>query len=192
MPKSFRVPDGPSQAKIRRLIRAAVHFSGGTLKGKLRLNKIAWLAHTTYARETAGYLTDWPIVHLPEGPAIDDLADVIADMRDDGELIVVRSSIGMPNAREDYSLPPGYKPDEDLAAMGLHGYEAIRDAVELFKDMKGAEISDYAHENSATWRSTSNGDPQSVGLDNLDEAEYHAEMKRTRELEDELERLGFE
>ena len=49
------------------LIRAA----GGEWTGLTKLYKAFYLAHLYYAESAPGYLTNWPIVKMPNGPGIE-------------------------------------------------------------------------------------------------------------------------
>ena len=45
--------------------------AGDRIEGKTRLFKAFYFAHLFYARSAVDYLTDWPIVRMPQGPGID-------------------------------------------------------------------------------------------------------------------------
>src|SRR5437667_11993892 len=69
----------PNRERAKRLILEILRQSEGGL-GKTQLFKAFWLAHLYYFKMAPGYLTDWPIVRMPNGPGIDRADRLILDL----------------------------------------------------------------------------------------------------------------
>ena len=60
----------PNKECAKRLILEILRQAGGEIE-KTKIFKAFWLAHLYYSKIAPGYLTDWPIVRMPNGPGID-------------------------------------------------------------------------------------------------------------------------
>ncbi len=58
------------------LIRAA----GGEWTGLTKLYKAFYLAHLYYADSAPGYLTNWPIVRMPNGPGVESGDELLTEL----------------------------------------------------------------------------------------------------------------
>lgn len=107
--------------------------AGGTIRGKVRLNKAFYFAHLYYWRDGTGILTDYPIVRLPFGPAIDEL-DLLLEELQTAELIEVATSPNGPYVECVYKLRTGKIPPPEGARL-----TALQAAVELVESRTAAE-----------------------------------------------------
>ncbi len=155
---------------------------GDELAGKVKLFKAFYFAHLYYARDTVGYLTEWPIVKMPNGPGIDGFALLIDELVQDGIVETEGTRIGPYNAtlyratgRQSKSPLP-----EDAV-------KAIRKAVEFVSDKTGAQLSDITHEFSRSWNDVEEGQPLSIYLDLLSDEDYDNAMERASRVSKELE-----
>src|SRR5712691_6586508 len=59
------------QTQAKDVILEILRNADGEWTGKTKLFKTFYFAHLYYANERPGFLTDWPIARLPQGPGID-------------------------------------------------------------------------------------------------------------------------
>ena len=148
--------------RAKKLIVGLVAASDGKLVGKLRLYKAFCRAHLLYFEETGLELTGYPIVHMPNGPGIDNAAELIDELRQDG---VLNEAIGNTDrAHERIYTTVG----EATVEQDPEKSEAIRKAVEWANALTYKELKDGSHNRS--WRESGMGAEQNVFLDVVEDA----------------------
>lgn len=58
------------------------------MRGEPKLFKAFYFAHLYYAKANVDYLTDWPIVRMPNGPGIDKFQPLLNELIHEGILKV--------------------------------------------------------------------------------------------------------
>lgn len=170
-----------SREAAKLLICEILAVNGGSLPGKVRLNKAFYLAHLYAWRATATPLTDYPIVRLPHGPAINDLTDLLNELRAEGRMEIAT----VPNGPFDeyvYRLTESAWPVEP----DPERQRAIQSAVEFVRERTAAELSTLMHEHSRSWQAVKDGQEMDIYLDIADQDELdtireHVEAVRARE-----------
>ncbi len=168
----IKIPRHPSGEAAKDVICELIAASGGVLRGKLRLNKAFYFAHLFYWQEADDVLTDYPVVRLPNGPAVDDLDTLLLELAADNRIVVARAWNGP--YRENVYHYAGSPATEDAQTPRTR---AIRQAVDLVEGHTAAELSEMTHEHSWSWQNTSNGSELNIYLDVLSD-EQRAEIAR--------------
>lgn len=158
------------RSKAKSILVAIVQAAGGSFNGKTRLYKAFYVAHLMHFRDHQGVLSDYPIVRMPKGPAVDKGDALLSELRSEGILQVGTRPVG-PYLEEVFTLA---RPVEKL---GKAEADSIQRAVEWIGDKPASELSDWTHEFSNTWEETPNGSQMNIYADLLSESEY-AEMKQ--------------
>jgi Protein of unknown function (DUF4065) len=146
--------------------------SGGVLRGKLRLNKAFYFAHLFYWQEADDVLTSYPVVRLPNGPAVDNLDQLLTELVQVGRIEIKQTPNG-PYVENVYHIVD----DVDAADRHSARVRAIRQAVDLVEGRTAAELSEMTHEHSWSWQNTANGRELNIYLDVLSD-EQRAEIVR--------------
>jgi len=152
--------------EAKQLICEIVAAAGGKLVGKVRLHKAFYYAHLYYWQRGAGVLTSHPVVRLPFGPAIDDGANMIAQLVQEGRLRVVQQPNG-PYKETVFELAQPFQIDPNCPR-----YQAIEEAVELVKSKTAVELSEETHLFSRSWQDGEDGQELDIYVDLLDDFEY--------------------
>lgn len=155
---------------------------GDELSGKVRLFKAFYFDHLFYARDNVGYLTEWPIVKMPNGPGIDGFDTLISELVQDQILEVEPTRIGPYNAALYRATA---KQGERVLAEDA--VNAVRNAVEFIAHKTGAQLSDITHEHSRSWNEAELGSELSIYLDMLSDEDYEVEKERASRIGQELE-----
>jgi hypothetical protein len=154
---------------------------GDEIVGKGRLFKAFYYAHLFYAVESAGFLTDWPIVKMPEGPGIHDFRKLIDSLIANGDLETEPAKVGP------------YKTTKYKAALEKRGsmqqaeVDAVRQAVEFIAEKSAAQLSDITHEFSEAWNSAKMGEELSIYVDLLPDDERESRRQAEKTLERDLQ-----
>lgn len=143
---------------------------GNELSGKLRLYKAFYFSHLYFTRENCDYLSEWPIVRMPQGPGIDRFSELLHELESEG-LLVVRHEPAGPWQREVFRAVRG----EDLHLDSTQ-VDAIRKAVEFIDGKHGAQLSDLTHEFSKSWNESNDGEELNIYRDILADEDFD-EMK---------------
>lgn len=162
----------PDRSLAKHLVTEIVRVAGGTLRNKVHLYKAFYYAHLYYAQNSLTYLSDWPIVRMPNGPGIDRGDELIAELIAEGILQSRTVSVG-PHRAHEYSLVSKQMPDLSLVAI-----DAIRAAWDFVKGRTANELSEITHEHSRSWRQAKDGEELNLYLDLQTDEEYAATMKR--------------
>jgi uncharacterized phage-associated protein len=154
--------------RAKQVIAEIVRCAGGELTGKLKLFKAFYFAHLFYAENAPDYLTNWPIVKMPNGPGIDS-GDVLLT-----ELVRARvlkrdaATVGPYHATK-YRTGEASVPGEGLSATAI---ESIRKAVELVQTMSATELSEATHEYSRSWNEAKEGQRLNIYIDHIPDEEF--------------------
>src|SRR5438876_6783453 len=141
----------PNKERAKRMILEILRQAGGEL-GKTKLFKAFWLAHLYYFKIAPDYLTDWPIVRMPNGPGIDRADRLILELVQSGH--VERSHIPKGPFTEINCRLTGKPMDGELLSNAV---DAIRTAVTDVKNCSAEAISELSHDFSRSWKNTPNG-----------------------------------
>ena len=105
----------------------------GQFKGKLALFKAFYLAHLLYAEKSPGYLTEWPIVRMPNGPGIHAADQLLLELAGEGVLEVhSRPRLTATSPPEEYRW---VRAEAEEAALPQAAVEAIREAVAFVRPL---------------------------------------------------------
>ena len=149
---------------------AIVREAGGSFNGKTRLYKAFYVAHLFHFRDNGAVLSDYPIIRMPRGPAVDSGDRLLAELCTEG---VLRAG----------TRPNGPYTEEVFTVAGESGtllpaeIQSIRRAVDWIGERSARELSEWTHEFSNTWVDTPDGCRMNIYADLLGETEY-ADMKR--------------
>jgi len=166
----LKLRDKPDVEKAKKIICALVYFSGGVFEGKTRLNKAFWRAHVFYYKNGPGLLSQYPIARLPEGPAIDDLDDVLVVLEREGRIELSSQSKGKyeETVISLSSSPPTLDEEEEAA---------VKEAIQWIKHKTAAQAADESHRLSTGWKESKNGDIIDVAFDALSASELDSIKK---------------
>lgn len=148
----------------KRILLEILRQNAGKMEGKTRLYKAFYFAHLFYYKSGHGLLSDWPIVHMPNGPGIEAASDLLRELQGD-DLIDMGTQPNGPFFEYWFALKKS-----SPSSLGPNETEAIRLAVEFVKDMTAAELSDKSHQRS--WWKGQPGRPLNIYVDLLDDDEY--------------------
>jgi hypothetical protein len=170
-----------NKGRAKQVIWEILHQAGGEL-GKTKLFKAFWLAHLYYSKIAPGYLTDWPIVRMPNGPGIDKADCLLLELT--AADFVLLSHVPRGPFTEINCRITGKPMAEDLP--GKAG-EAIAAAVKDVQNLSAEEISEWSHDFSRSWKTTPNGSELDIYCDLIPDDVYEmrkqelAEMKKAYE-----------
>ena len=164
-----------AREQAKQVILKIVAISGGKLPGKLRLNKAFYAAHVIYWREHEGVLTEYPVVKLPDGPAIDDLDSLLAELETEGALEIGEEEKG-PYMETVFTLKTAVTFDPADPA-----YEPIRRAVQWAKKHTTSELTRLTHGRPSYEAQSRIGYEQPIYLDALSEEHIASVRRKVRE-----------
>lgn len=164
-------------AKAKQIIQCVLEEAGGVVNGKLRLNKAFYFAHLYHYRDREGVLSDYPMIRMPRGPAIDRLDGLVASLADDGVVQVAQRRNG-PYDEKVFSLRDGAAP----AALTDHERASVREAWSFVKDKTTSELSDLSH--NVSWEETRDGQVQNIYADLLDDSDFEEMKLRQLQIKD--------
>jgi uncharacterized phage-associated protein len=175
------MPTKKDAAKAKYVIRALLIESNGEFSGKTRLFKAFYAAHLFHWQKRKGALTDYPIVHMPRGPAIDNADPLLGELKKEG-VIEISSRKNGPYDERVYKLVDGRMPP-----LTEEERESIREAIIWISDKSATELSEITHENSRSWAATTDGQEMNIYLDLLSDDDYAEMMERKKELSGKLD-----
>lgn len=155
----------PDKERAKRIILEILRHAGEL--GKTKLFKAFWLSHLYYCKAANGYLSDWPIVRMPNGPGIDRAEMLLSEMVR-GEFLSLTHLPKGPFTEINCRLSG--KPIE--GDLGPSAAEAIRKAVADVKTCTAEEISELSHELSRSWKNTPNGSELDIYSDLIPDDVY--------------------
>jgi hypothetical protein len=165
-----------NETRAKRIIWEILRQAGGEF-GKTKLFKAFWLAHLYYSKIARGYLSDWPIVRMPNGPGIDRADHLLADLVADRFVIqthVARGPFTEICCRITDQLMPDDLPPEALTA--------IKTAVKDVRSHSAGEISEWSHDFSRSWKNTPNGSELDIYSDLIPDDVYEERKKELTEM----------
>ncbi len=166
----------PDKDRAIRIIAEIIRQAGGELTGTTRLSKAFYFAHLYYAESAPGYLSDWPIVKMPNGPGIESGSQLIAEMKDAGIVSTDHVQVG-PFQAMRFCLT-GKEPTGD--PLPADAVDSIRRAVQLVQDKAAGELSGLIREFSRSWHLAEDGAELDIYIDLIPDDEY---ASRDRSLE---------
>ena len=174
----------PDLEKAKGVVGTLIEAGGGRFESKTRLNAAFWWAHLHFYRHHEGLLSRYPIARLPEGPAILDADDLIADLeRQERIKVAITSAGGCPQYHFEL-LPADSLPLTDDAI------DSIRAAWAWVKSKSAAEASLESRKLSRGWRSGRDGDIIDYANDALSEADLMESQKTIQAMDDNLKWAG--
>ena len=150
-----------ARTRAKQTVYALINASNGRLVGKLRLYKAFYKAHLEYFEATGLDLTGYPMVHMPNGPGIDNAQELIDELMDEG---LIREEIGTPDRPKERVYTCVGQMDEDADDERA---EAIRSAVAWANALDEEALKDGSHNRS--WNETLPGEAQNIFLDAVPE-----------------------
>jgi hypothetical protein len=154
----------PNKDRAEAVVLAILGFAPAGM-GRTKLYKAFWLAHLYFARANPGFLTDWPVVRMPNGPGIDRGDHLLGDLEAHGLISQDFEQIG-PFSEKRVRLvgsPPVLSPEAG---------SAIREAAEFVQGHTAADLSQMSHDFSRSWRTKSNGDELDIYSDLIPDDEF--------------------
>ena len=161
----------------KKIIVEIIRQAGSSLAGTTRVYKAFYLAHLYFADREPGYLSDWPIVCMPNGPGIDEGDELLHELVVAGVLRTEQQPVG-PYTATVYKLTGKELPGDPLPEAAV---AAIREAAGFVKGHTAAQLSDLTHEYSRSWKKAENGSEMNVYVDLIPDEEFQ-ERKRQLEL----------
>jgi len=173
----------PNRERAERVILEIIRQSGGQL-GKTMLFKAFWLSHLFYSKKAPGYLTDWPIVRMPNGPGIHRADTLIDDLVARGKLLRAYEAKG-PFTENSCRLTEKAIDGE----LSEDAVAAIIEAVEFLQQHTNTSISELSHEFSRSWNSLPNGEELNIYSDMIPDDVYEERRKQLVEMKKAYEDL---
>jgi hypothetical protein len=168
------------------LLEIARQSAGGEIEGKTKLFKTFYFAHLFYATNWPGYLTEWPMVRMPNGPGIDQFDLLISGLRDEKALQCEPVKIG-PFTTTRYRAVGTIEADVPLTREEI---QAIREAVEFTADKSAEHLSELTHEYSRAWNESDKmGQELSIYKDLLGDETCSRLEEKAAQVSNEVDRL---
>jgi hypothetical protein len=152
--------------RAKKIIVELVRQAGGQVANKAKLFNAFWKAHLSYAANSAGYLSTWPLVRTAGGPAIDEFDLLVSEMLSDGWLTLGETQVG-PQWAIVFALGPNCPP----TSLTSDAVAAIREAVQAVDGELQAAHGDEPYRKSRVWRETPDGEEMDIYLDLVPDAE---------------------
>ena len=171
--------------RAKKVIVEIIRQAGGELTATTRLYKAFYFAHLYYAEAAPGYLSDWPIVKMPNGPGIHSCGGVVAELIAEGVLATDHVPVG-PFRAVRYRFT-----GRDLSGTPLpdEGVRAVQRAVQLVQDKPATELSDMTHEFSRSWNMANDGDELNIYVDLIPDDEYETREENLARLRKSLDEV---
>lgn len=174
---------GRDPALAKEILLEIVRASGGAFSGMTRLYKSFYLAHLFYYRSQDGFLSDWPVVRMPNGPGIDRGSDLIRELVNEGKLSARRVSNGPYTetilelvGTQQSPLPP-------------ESVNAVAQAVAYVSNMSGTQLSAMTHEYSRSWLAAEDGDQLNIYIDLVSEDDFSSRQEDLEKERNALEKV---
>jgi hypothetical protein len=161
-----------SKERAKQIIIEIIRLHDGESPTKTSLFKAFYFAHLYYAKSATSYLSDWPIVRMPNGPGIDNADDLLGELVDEGVLDFRLARVGPYDAMK-YSLKKSAVP----ADLSIEEIGAIKSAVDFVKGKSATELSTITHEYSRSWQMAQNGDELNIYIDLEPEERFAQRMQ---------------
>lgn len=161
----------PDKNRAKQIIVEIIRLHEGELPTKTCLFKAFYFAHLYYAKSASGYLSDWPIVRMPNGPGIDGADRLLQEMVDENVLDLRIARVGPYDALR-YSLKKNAVPE----ALSIEEIDSIKSAVDFVRGKSATELSDITHEYSRSWQLAEDGDELNIYIDLEPEEQFARRM----------------
>lgn len=165
--------------KAKRVFLKLIAASGNRLEGTVRLVKAFYYAHLFHWDATGETLTDYPIIRLPNGPAVDDYDKLLLELARDGFLKIEQINIGFPNPQDVYITTAPVEVDDEADA-------AIKKAADFIRGKTGAQLIKLTHDNSHSWKEAKNREELDIYRDSMSKEDYEAMKARIAAARDDL------
>ena len=142
---------GPNRDLAKRIILEIVSQAGEGI-GRTKLFKAFWLAHLYYANKENGYLSDWPVIRMPNGPGIDEGHTLLRELVAAGLLRCPSRPEGP--FQEITCILTETELPKDLSEAAI---QAVQDAVAYVVPLSATRLTELSHEMSRSWQETENG-----------------------------------
>lgn len=154
-----------------------IHQSGGIFNGRTRLYKAFYIAHLYHFKDTSQLLSNWPVVHMPQGHGIDEGEAIIREMERDG--LIKRAVVYNGPYREDsYTAIPASGP----GLLDSRSIESIGKAVAFIDGKTARELSTLSHE-QFSYLNGQSGQELHIYLDLLSDEERENEFEEMGRVE---------
>jgi Protein of unknown function (DUF4065) len=149
----------PNQELAEQIIVEILRQSKDGLN-KVQLYKTFWVSHLYYSNENRGYLSNWPVVKMPQGPGIDRASHLLEKLRNQGEITITQQQSG-PFTEHLCRVAISAK----FGSLSKEAVEAIGKAVEFTAKKTGSYLSQLSHEQSRGWRELGLGEEIDIYAD---------------------------
>lgn len=161
----------PDRNRAKLIVREILKQAGGSLERTSHVYKTFYLAHLFYyVSDSSGYLSNWPIVHMPHGPGIHNGDSLLRELARAGQIQTEEILIG-PYQSEKYVLL-----DEGNTGLDEAEIKAIRQALSFVQTKDSSELSEFMHEFSRSWNQTKNGEELDIYSDLLKGGQHKKAM----------------
>jgi hypothetical protein len=155
----------PDREAAKALILKILAISGGELEAESRLNKAFYAAHLLYWKKHKGVLSDYPVVKLPNGPGVDRLREILAELQAEGRIEIVKGVKG-PYPQTTVRLRAVVQVDPSAPE-----FDSIRKAVSWVRHRSTRKLAELTHDRPS-YDGTRIGYEQAIYLDLLSEEEF--------------------
>jgi hypothetical protein len=155
-------------ARAKHVLVELIRAAGGEWTGLTKLYKAFYLAHLYYAGSEPGYLTNWPIVRMPNGPGVESGDELLNELVLAGIITRESAKIG-PYPTTTYRVTTKKLPGRLLKNDAL---KAIRSAVKFVEEKTATELSEITHEYSRSWNAARDGQTLNIYIDQIDDEEF--------------------
>lgn len=170
--------------RAKQILLEIIRVSGGRLRNKTNLFKAFYFSHLYFAKESPGYLSDWPIVRMPNGPGVDSAPSLLAELVSEGSIEIVSVPVG-PFQAQEFRLK-----SDQLPNLPLDAIDAIRRGTKLVLGKRARRLSEFTHEFSRSWNQAADGEELDIYIDLLSEDEYQRTRAETLEIVEALQQYG--
>jgi hypothetical protein len=146
--------------RAKKIIVEIIRAAGGRFTNKTNLFKAFYHAHLKYAELRPDVLSDWPIIRMPRGPAIDRFGELLGELMADGVVDLDSVEKGACEAFE-FTLTGVEIPD--APALSNCALKAIHAGVEEVRGKSAAQVSEESHRQS--WEEARDGKEMNIYLD---------------------------
>lgn len=162
------------------IIAEIIRQAGGELQNKTNLYKAFYYAHIFYADAEAGYLSNWPIVKMPNGPGIDRSDVLLGELMAD-EVLTCRQVRKRSCFAFVFRLSDKGKESPQLNGPAI---EAISKAVEKVVNKTASRVSHESHLHSRSWRQAAQGERLAIYGDSIPKGEFRDRQNRIADIAD--------
>lgn len=163
---------------VKAILLEIILQSDGRFNGRTRLYKAFYIAHLFHFRDSSGILSNWSIVHMPQGHGIHDGERIIREMEEAG--LIRRETVHTGPYPEDcYTANRPY----DHGLLDAQARQSIGKAVVFVADKSGKDLSAISHE-QFSYISGQSGKELPIYLDLLTDEERELELEKTRRISD--------